>query len=203
MFSRVEDNVVSPYLYESCRTIGAGAGGAGIYNAGRLLVVRTTVRQNRVLGIGPSNVDAPGGGVLNLGVATIGGSVLAETFAAAGGGIDSPGGLQIQDSQIARNSARFYGGGMRNTGIAVLIRTTVSGNSDGGILNGSPEGEGPGLLSLWNSTVSGNVSFRFPGSVFNASGEVKIISSTIAGGPRGELGQQSGQRRVVRSRHAG
>ena len=172
-FSRIEGNIVSPYVYEGCRNPGTFMGGAGIYNAGQLLLIRSTLTGNAVHGTFASDVDTPGGALLNHGLATIDGSILTLNFAAAGGGIENSGGLHVFASEISDNGARFYGAGLRNLGFAVVRSTTVSGNVDGGIINW-------GDLSLQNSTVSGNRSLRIPGSVLSmGAGSAKIVNSTI------------------------
>lgn len=169
--SRLEDNIASEAA-DFCP--GAGGGGA-IYNTGQLSIVRSTLSRNEVHGVlGPFDVAYPGGAILNRGTALIDTSTLTANRAAAGGGIHNSGRLQVEDSEISRNGARFWSAGLDNSGEASLLRTTISGNVDGGILNGG------GSLVLRNVTLSGNFSARVAGSVHITGGTVDIISSTIA-----------------------
>jgi CSLREA domain-containing protein len=168
---RVRDNVTSENASDVCRTLGALGGGGGIHSLGVLTITRSAVSGNAAA---VDTQDQSGGGVLNRGSATIEASEVKENFGAAGGGIMNYGDLEVTDTEIGHNSARFWGAGLTNRGHADLLRTTVSGNVDGGILN-----EG-GALVLRNSTVSGNHSMRVAGSVIDWAGTAEIFSSTIA-----------------------
>ncbi|MFZ0427714.1 MAG: CSLREA domain-containing protein [Acidobacteriota bacterium] len=159
---------------------GPGGGGGGIYNQGELRMTRSTVSGNEVLGLlGEVDVSYPGGGLLNVGNAKIEQSVLVGNAAAGGGGIWNVGDLKLTDTWIAHNRARFWAAGLENRGRSFLDRTTVSDNSDGGIVNGSFDLV-PGTLILRNSTLSGNRSFRLAGSLFNFDGPIDVLSSTVA-----------------------
>jgi len=167
--------------YTLCGVLDAVGGGAGIYNRGQLVLTWSTVSGNRALGTtGVFDAASYGGGLRNTGAASVQNSDFAGNFAGSGGGVYNSGGLDISTSRIADNDTRFWAGGLENVGVATLRRVTVSGNVDGGIVNGDMTGR-LGLLSVQNSTVSGNQSFRVPGSVTNVAGTVKIGSSTIAG----------------------
>jgi hypothetical protein len=58
------------------------------------------------------------------------------------------------------------------------VRSSVSYNSDGGILNG--DWSGGGTLELENVTVSGNSAYRIAGAVLNVAGSVSLVASTVA-----------------------
>lgn len=80
------------------------------------------------------------------------------------------------DTTLSANGARFYGGPLLNEGTALLERTTVRDNGET-IMHMA----GDGVLTLLNSTVSGNQSFRIAGSVINwGTTPINIVSSTIA-----------------------
>lgn len=175
--STVKDNVASDAA-DYCQ-VPSPTGGAGIYNLGDLRVAGSTIADNVVFGtLSYSDVASPGGGLLNRGTATIDGSIVVRNFAASGGGIKNDHELRVVDSAIAKNGARFYGAGLHNTGQARLTRSSVTGNVDGGILNGFPGASA--TLVLDTVTVSGNLSFRLYGSVHNQGGRVEVRSSTIA-----------------------
>jgi CSLREA domain-containing protein len=159
----------------------ATRGGAGIYSQGTLTVRRSLITGNDIDWL-QEGAD-PGGGLLNTGAAHIEDSQITRNRAAAGGGIENHGDLHVTNTEIGLNTARFWGGGLRNrsTGAAYLTQTTVRGNGDGGILNGGQIPSQPGgTLIVRNSTVSGNFSARYPGSIINWGGVVEITSSTIA-----------------------
>jgi len=175
--SLITNNVAS----ESSPCGPSGAGAAGIFNRGRLVMYRSSLLANRVHGYLIYDVEAPGGGLINSGSALIRYSTISGNYGAGGGGISNGGELEVNDSQITGNGARFWGAGLENVGgTATLTRTTVSSNSDGGIVNGSWRGT-PATLVLRNSTVTGNQSFRVPGGIFNFAGPIEITHSTIAG----------------------
>jgi hypothetical protein len=115
---------------------------------------------------------------MNVGVAIIDNSRFADNGAATGGALWNAGGLEIADSEITANVARFHSAALMNYEGASVSRTTISNNQGGAIVNGS--GYGPGLLWLTSSTVSGNRSHGDPGSIINYVGAVHIAGSTIA-----------------------
>jgi CSLREA domain-containing protein len=180
--SGVQDNVASAGA-ASCTGVSYGViGGAGIFNTstGWIVASRLNVSGNRVLGEGGSfsAVEHPGGGLMNVGVAIIDHSRFADNGAATGGALWNGGGLEIADSEITVNVARFHSAALMNYEDAYVSRTTISNNQGGAIVNGS--GYGPALLWLMSSTVSGNSSHGDPGSIVNHIGAVHIAGSTIA-----------------------
>ncbi len=113
--------------------IGLEGGGGGVWNAGQMSIINTTIADNVAS-------HTTGGGIYN----------------------DWSGTLTLTNSTIAGNAAYIdgwggVGGGIRNEGQMTITNSTVSGNSvagiedvsGGGILNG-------GWMSLVNSTISGN-----------------------------------------------
>jgi CSLREA domain-containing protein len=154
---------------------GAPGGGAGVYNTGTLTILRSMLTDNDVHGVlGFSDVAYPGGAVLNRGIARIDGSALLSNFAAGGAGIWNDGDLEVRDTDISGNSARFWGAGIENDGLADISRSTIGQNGDGGILNHTR------AVSLQNVTLSGNNSARVAGAVHNFAGTVSIVNSTVA-----------------------
>lgn len=125
-----------------------------------------------------------GGGIINLGSATLAQSNVSGNVAYQGGGIsntrnsytNSGGNLTLTHSTVSGNTA-YQAGGIRNTySSATLTNSTVSGNSvaagGGGISN-------LGDMTLANSTVSGN-SAVFAGGFYNYI-SATLTNSTVAG----------------------
>jgi len=153
--------------------------GGGIYNAGTMTLIASTVVSNSVGSFGPSN--GHGGGIYNIGTltlitGTVGWNAVGVTgmtyTTASGGGIENGGNLEIRDSLIAHNrvSAGYYvhdpglegkGGGVANHGRLVVTNSTISGNR----VNvatwpwpSSNRAEGGGLwASSWSSATLNNV----------------------------------------------
>jgi CSLREA domain-containing protein len=179
---RVEANVTNETPALLCQGGPSTGGGAGILNEGRLVLTWAVVAGNRALGTTTiSDAQSSGGGLLNRGLAQVQNATFQGNFAAGGGGIYNEAAILMMSSHIRGNSSRFMGGGLQNNGIATITYSTISHNSDGGILNGESWSTRTGTLSLQNSTVSHNEGLRAPGGIVNLQGEVKIGSSTIAG----------------------
>ncbi|GEM_PF-755213 len=141
----------------------AGSSGGGINNAGALALNGVTVNQNLagVAADAGAAMGASGGGILNATGAT----------------------LTVNNSMISGNTAWRTGGGITSSGTAVLVNSTVSGNTgkgtvsgSGGISNGST-----GTLSLTGATVSNNQSLANHGGGIGAAGAVTITESTLSG----------------------
>ncbi len=130
--------------------------GGGIANAADLTLIDSTVR---------GNTAVDGGGIyvcyaeFSQGDLTLIRSVVEENNAtSAGGGIravgSDSGSVKLVDSQILRNTAGDYGGGIHTTIPLELIGSTVEGNDatlrGGGIYNAST------AILAEGSTVSGN-----------------------------------------------
>lgn len=122
------------------RNISSGVdGGGGIRNAGTLMLIAMTVRDNATTHSGTGL--APGGGI----------------FAS------SEGSVSIVDSTISGNTTQDSGGGIYTQGSLWIAGSTISGNQAigasfsyvGGVdffYNGAP----PGTLSITNSTIANN-----------------------------------------------
>lgn len=110
----------------------------GIYNGGTLLIDKSVISENKILG---SNGD--GGGLFNLGTTIITASTISGNRATRGGGINNNGGtnndrgrLSIINSTISGNTATTGGGIYTVIGIVSLSNSTIafnSANSGGGI----------------------------------------------------------------------
>jgi CSLREA domain-containing protein len=144
--------------------------GGGIYDAGTLTLVNSTVI---------SNEARLGGGIGNFGMLTLAGSTVAGNDADDGGGIYNMRTLTLTNSTLISNEASFRGGGIFNYfGCTTeLGNSTIGGNqatsSGGGIYNGG------GTLTLEDSTVSGNTAAQ-GGGIDTNWGTVELINSTIS-----------------------
>lgn len=136
-------------------------------------------------GAGPGS---PGGGIGSVGNLTLTRVVVENNHSNLyTGGVYNPGGnAVIIESTIRNNSANLPSGSVFNDGNGVMTieRSTISGNTDGGILNN-------GTLDLINSTVSGNTD-NFPGTLLGGlhnANTATILNSTITlNGTTGEGG---------------
>ncbi|HEU5097824.1 MAG TPA: choice-of-anchor Q domain-containing protein, partial [Roseiflexaceae bacterium] len=97
--------------------------GAGIYNFGQLLVVRSTISGN--------NASVFGSGLQNWGSANIRNSTFADNRAAVTGGAlhISGGTVELLNSTIAANSAQSYGGGLSYSGGNLTLANTIVANN--------------------------------------------------------------------------
>ena len=178
--SRVSGNVASESA-DGCPGF-VMPGGAGILNAWSawLGITRSEVSGNEVLGnTGADDVSAPGGGLMNLGTASIAQSHFAANRSAIGGALWNLGGLDVLDTEITGNAARFQAAGLMNYEDATLARVTVSDNYGGGVVSGSSYGTA--LLRVYDSTFSGNVGYGEGGGLLNYAGAVYVKGSTIVG----------------------
>jgi len=128
------------------------ANGGGIFNGGSLTLTNSIVRNNRTANSAASQ---------------------------NGGGIYTQGSLTLTDSTLLNNTG-YLGGGLFSSGAAVLTNVIASGNtaSEGGGIN-SNNGS---VMTLTNSTVSGNTSTSNGGGVMNlGTSNLTITNSTISG----------------------
>ncbi|MEX2238473.1 MAG: choice-of-anchor Q domain-containing protein [Dehalococcoidia bacterium] len=153
-------------VVSSNRTVGTALYGAGIFNAGSLTVLKSTVKFN----VGEGE-QAYGGGIFNDGaeIAVVD-STVSNNRAQTGGGLYLRGGTAfINRSAIVSNTATdFDGGGVYSLRPLVLRNSTLSGNStasDGGGLYSA--GEGP--ITIENVTIKGNSSLGGGDGIFHDS----------------------------------
>jgi uncharacterized repeat protein (TIGR01451 family) len=172
-------------------TDGVGSQGGGIENFGSLTVTGSTIRGDTatygggisndygatltlddsiVTGNGFSLDTSAGAGILNRGVATINNTTIGDNGNPTG---------SIHPA---------FGGGIQNLGTVTLANSTVSGNTSGfgaGVYN-----EGT-LLTVVNTSVSGNVAINSGGGITNSFSEtlsMTIDASTISGNQAGLFG---------------
>ena len=126
-----------------------------------------------------SNNSARDGGGIYAGNLTVRRSIISgNTASLDGGGILSRGRIQIIDSAIAQNEARYFGGGIYSYsyGNASIVNSTIDGNkaeAGGGIFVGED-------IEISNSTISNNES-EYGGGIFASSfyGGFTVSNSTI------------------------
>jgi hypothetical protein len=121
-----------------------------------------------------------GGGVLNLGSATLSGCTVSGNSAGYGGGLNNYGTMDLTDCTVSGNSASGGGGGLSNYGRTRVTGTTISGNSaakyGGGVFSWF-EGE----LWITNATISGN-SAKYGGGLMTAFGSTATLANVIVAG---------------------
>jgi hypothetical protein len=157
----------------------------------------TTIAQLTIKGgVAPANLngDQYGGGIYNEGGSDLDlqdCTIVGNSAATAGGGIDNEGqlkvdGCTIEDNKAARGGglANQQSGGQANTGVASLDQfSTISGNTStadgGGVYNFSS-----GTFNLTDCTISGNTAAGFGGGLDN-TGASQIEDSTINGNSGG------------------
>jgi hypothetical protein len=157
--------------------------GGGIWNAGVLMMTNSTVSENE------------GGGILNIDIATmtLTDSIVSANTASRGGGVSNDGTMTLTNCTVEGNIAEGgSGGGIVNEALGVLTLTnsTVRDNRaealegdefgpiwgrGGGIDNGN-------VLTLVNSTVSGNTAVEAGGIAHGSDGgSMTLSNSTISG----------------------
>lgn len=159
--------------------------GGGLFNQNGGTVSLTNCIISGNLATSPMS-GGNGGGIFNAGMMTLANTVVNVNSAASqGGGIlnNSTGVMTLTDSTVSFNDADtafgIGGGGISNSGMLTVNRSTIYGNltngNGGGVFNLS------GTINLTNSTVSFNSAFaNAGGGIFNGNGgTVNITNSTI------------------------
>ena len=140
--------------------------GGGIINTGTLTVTHSTLLRNSA---------GDGGAICNIGTLTSMELTLVSNSASCGGAIRNSGVPTIVNSMLSRNSVESHGGGIFNTGALTVANGVVSCNSartGGGIYNAYG-----GMLTLANSTLSGNSASEDSGGIVNY--EVLTLSNSV------------------------
>jgi hypothetical protein len=118
--------------------------GAGIYNAGELILAYSTVSGNYILN---NDVPSYGAGIANMGVLTVDSSTVSGNFgdlATQGGGVYNQGTFRVRHSTITDNGYVSAGGGIEGD-VFEMIDTIVAGNATYG-------DDGPDLLGNINQS---------------------------------------------------
>jgi hypothetical protein len=158
---------------EACHTANDGA---GIFNAGTLILEESLLANNQASEEQDIHV---GGGLYNNGIATITRSTIRANEAGNGGGIfneiDVGGGrLTVIESIVSSNHAfsEGHGGGLYNSGIVTLLRSTFDENEavgDGGALYNTNS------VAITNTTFVQNFADRHGGAVFQGGGSDSVL----------------------------
>lgn len=152
-------------------------GGGGISNYGTATVTDSTFYTN--------SATYYGGGILNYFGATL--TVVDSTFAsnglplALGGGIENLGVATVTNSTFSDNNGGS-GGGIDNIGTLNVTGSTFSGNSVGGTGGGIHSQKG--TTTVTNCTFSGNRA-AFGGGIYRQAGTVNVTNSIVANSPGG------------------
>jgi transcriptional regulator with XRE-family HTH domain len=170
--------VSNNWLYSDSR-LASEKGGGGIYNAGALSLIDSTVSNNE-----SGNV---GGGIYNAGTLSLIDSTVSGNMAQSdGGGIfnnssDPSGGVSLTNSTVSGNTAQGgSGGGIENdSGALILTNSTVSGNTARG--DGGGGIYSLGMLMLTNTTVANNIAQSSGGGIYKAGNQAELTFCTIYG----------------------
>jgi hypothetical protein len=164
--------------------------GAGILNAGNgnVTIARSLILNNSAakFGGGVANAQA---GTVRLRAAT---RVSGNSAGQAGSAVSNlaAGSVQITQSTVSANSSTLGGAAISNTGVGpnqgslTLSRATVANNVAGSGTNegGGISNAGDGLVTVDQSTISGNRSAASGGGIANTgSGTVDVANSTVSG----------------------
>ncbi len=121
-------------------------------------------------------------------VADITGLTLTNGKGSNGGGINGMGMVTLTSSTVSGNTATSKGGGIFSDFGLTVDRCTVSGNA---VVGGpSPDSHNVGggglntyqsLVTITNSTISGNSSFKWGGGIFFYYGTMSLSNTTVTG----------------------
>jgi CSLREA domain-containing protein len=132
-----------------------------------------------------TSLSGEGGGILAEGpLRLVRSSVVGNTGASSGGGIDAYTDLTLLRSRVSRNrTIESVGGGIEAQGTTKIIRSAVirnrSANAGGGVT------QYPGTVRIVDSTVAGNRAASGVGGVYLYDASGSISGSTIAGNSGG------------------
>ena len=175
--------------------LGVGSYGGGVLNDHANLTISNCSLTTNISSYGGAIASDASGSNATLAVLSSG---ITSNHAAFGGGIhnNASGGIatvSVMNSTVSSNSA-FYddipfgggeGGGVHNSGGTITItNSTVSNNAAGLPGPNFPTGTGGGIsnygtLAITNSTISGNICYRFAGGIYN-NGGLTMDNSTVS-----------------------
>jgi len=156
---------------------GLAATGAGVNNAGTLIINNSVISGNVAQS---STTFSRGGAVYNHGMLAINNSIVTGNSANSdGGGIFNTSGMTINRSTISKNTTMGDGGGMWNLGTVKITASTISGNASGQGLFALGAGLANSATAIIiNSTIAGNGPRV---GIVNLQGSLTISSTTISG----------------------
>jgi CSLREA domain-containing protein len=143
--------------------------GGGIYNEGTLMLLDSSVENNR----GASY----GGGVYNTGELTIQGGSISSNDAADGGGVYNAGESSITRIVVSLNTA-IFGAGISNANQLSLTGVIISDNDAAGGAGGFQSRSG--TVSIHGSVIAHNKAFAWGGG-FSGQTELAVTDTVVNG----------------------
>jgi uncharacterized repeat protein (TIGR01451 family) len=151
--------------------------GGGLYNAAgaTAILTDTLVTENRVTNFGAGIYNA--GQLVGKGV-TLAANV-ADEIVGVGGGIHNVGSLSLTDATLTANRG-VYGAGINNEngGKMHLLRVVAKGNI--GLLGGALSNYAPGSVAVDESAFTSNIAPNAGGGIYN-TGALVITNTTFSG----------------------
>ena len=152
--------------------------GGGLFNQGQLNLNNVLLSGNQAA----FTEDSEGGGLWNTGVGELSGVTLVNNTASRGGGISNLYVMTVTGSLIDNNRAvGKYGGGIYNRGSSsslTLLNSTVSGNQAIGTHGGGVYNDNIFVSS--GTIISGNLAISQGGGIFNsAAGKITFSSGAL------------------------
>ncbi len=134
------------------------------------------------------NSAMTGGGLKNDGTMIIARSLFTQNGATDGGGISNSGTLTVTESIIESNQGGRDGGGVLNYGQLAVVNSTIRENSANVELGGGMKNWG-GFITIHGTTLSGNSANADGGGIYNGGAGIMVITnSTISGNLAGRNG---------------
>ena len=169
----IKQNATASLFNTTVKNNSAGGGG-GIFNDGLMVLLNSTVADNKAIGSG-----SVGGGIWNYRQAILLGTTIKNNSASSGGGVCNDGTLTISNSTIYNNTVQNFGGGIdHRSGTLSLINSTMSGNY--GYYSGGIDAN-DGVVNIFNSTITNNT------STADYNGAAGGINNTNPSGGRASL----------------
>lgn len=158
-----------------CSALGTGpdstvSAGGGVYAEGNVDLQYSNIHHNTARA-----TDSDGGGLYTAGTLSLKRVVVHSNAAMHSGGIFAAMGMTMETSTVRDNRAQRFGGVHVERGNAVVMRSTISGNTASlGSIGGLYAQE----LRMSNSTVSGNRG-KGVSAIFVSTGRAAIYSTTV------------------------
>ncbi len=152
-----------------------------------------------------------GGGLYSIGTGTV---IISDTTISGnqsagdgsrGGGISNDlttgeGTLSVLDSTISNNIATFRGGGISNTMATLIVDNSIildnTATHGSGISNFRPSGEAVSIVTVANSTLSGNrpsgEGWYLGGGIYNERGDINLDNSELVNNGNNQVDQGGG-----------
>jgi hypothetical protein len=172
-------SIVDSQISGNVTTGGDYIGGAGIQNAGTLIVTSTQFLQNKSASLA--------GAIHNSGTATISDATFSGNSSGGDGGAiaNREGNFTVSNSQFTGNTSHGYGGAINNDspdyqGITTIVNSMISGNSSDRAGGGAAVLRG--ALNLQNCTISNNTATNEGGGItaYGGNGQGTATNCTIS-----------------------